>query len=964
MKSVAKRGKGFKALCIYVIVSFALTTGTPLPPAYATDIPLPAATEFVPLSTTYSFPVLKGLRLDPQNPLNIEFIIDTADRGKISQEEAAPLIKYFLAALTIPEENIWVNLSPYEQDKIAPDSLGQTDLGKDLLSQDYLLKQLLSSLTYPESQTGRDFWQETYKEVAQIAHTTNLPINTFNKIWIVPEKAEVYENGNMALITDASLKTMLEEDYLALQKAHRAEGIEHRANTADEINKVASDVMKQVILPKINRDVNSGKNFATLRQIYHSLVLGIWFKKKFKDSFYAHYINQGKTAGINLKDKDAKDKIYDLYVTAFQKGIYNYIKTDNDLASDKQIKRRYYSGGFSLNAGSSSLSGTGTGASISDAWLNVKLNLPQRFSSAHESFLGTAQRLNLKLTALTSQQPTPVKKEPSLIDSMREQVTAWMERLTGRYQTADSSLEEGNEEAASSSLAYIPATEGQSAKIHPRTSRSYRIAICGTSQSTQKLTRNLQLIRQIIDEQNPNLQIAAVLGAKDESITLQTEYARQLASFLMNNSLYGTWKGHNVRAIEDKSRVYLIIDRRYKIEVVREHDTNDSYPWKSLNIDIVDANQGKPLNADETRGHITSGAARVIVDGVVKKGTDGTDIDGTVSLGINEKHIAESQHVIAISDAATHATQLAIEPLKQFGLLAVGVAATEPLDETQPTLDRIDLDNPEMQRAASQNLVDISNQVGQTLPLVDESLLGKAASRSFRGPTPHGSINTIGVVLSQRVNEKQIEQALRQASETVLKDVLEVSPVDVSRKLLRPRVAAIVAPKNIKAIPLGEEGTLVKLQVWFEDKVGHINTLIRAMEEMAVAADENRQYQKTQWSGLDLEQVNAAVKKTSATKSVNDLPAAKGTSNPRKDPVLTTPVRMAINGGGRVALGLLRQLVGDPSINLIAIAYHATDNFVDRLRDDSSYDPFYGDVVISEDKDPETGYEYITINDK
>ena len=48
--------------------------------------------------------------------------------------------------------------------------------------------------------------------------TTNIPVNTFNKVWIVPEKAVVYENAKAgtAYVVEAKLKVMLEQDYLAL----------------------------------------------------------------------------------------------------------------------------------------------------------------------------------------------------------------------------------------------------------------------------------------------------------------------------------------------------------------------------------------------------------------------------------------------------------------------------------------------------------------------------------------------------------------------------------------------------------------------------------------------------------------------------------------------------------------------------------------------------------------------------
>ena len=48
--------------------------------------------------------------------------------------------------------------------------------------------------------------------------TTQIPVNTFNKVWIMADKAEVFEHNQTAFVVDSHLKVMLEEDYLALQK--------------------------------------------------------------------------------------------------------------------------------------------------------------------------------------------------------------------------------------------------------------------------------------------------------------------------------------------------------------------------------------------------------------------------------------------------------------------------------------------------------------------------------------------------------------------------------------------------------------------------------------------------------------------------------------------------------------------------------------------------------------------------
>ena len=93
-------------------------------------------------------------------------------------------------------------------------------MGRDLLAEDYMLKQITASLIYPEDEVGKKFWKRIYEEAAKKFGTTNIPVNTFNKVWIVPEKAVVYENAKAgtAYVVESKLKVMLEQDYLALEK--------------------------------------------------------------------------------------------------------------------------------------------------------------------------------------------------------------------------------------------------------------------------------------------------------------------------------------------------------------------------------------------------------------------------------------------------------------------------------------------------------------------------------------------------------------------------------------------------------------------------------------------------------------------------------------------------------------------------------------------------------------------------
>src|SRR5579863_8893857 len=155
-------------IALGLLFAFLLNTFGPLP-VYAQDFSLPAPGQMIALSPSFSPAVLKGIKLDPKNPFKFHFFLDKGNSNQSQEQlkqESSKLIKYFLASLTIPETDLWVNLSPYEKDRIVPQEFGQTEMGRDLLAEDYMLKQITASLIYPEGDIGKKFWKRVYKEAS------------------------------------------------------------------------------------------------------------------------------------------------------------------------------------------------------------------------------------------------------------------------------------------------------------------------------------------------------------------------------------------------------------------------------------------------------------------------------------------------------------------------------------------------------------------------------------------------------------------------------------------------------------------------------------------------------------------------------------------------------------------------------------------------------------------------------
>jgi len=363
-----------RAILGLTLVTF-IAVGPVYPAAYAQNsYSLPAVGTLINASPAFTPLSLKGIKIDSNNVFNLSFIVDEGNT-KLSDEalkgEAEVLLRYFLTALTVPADDIWVNLSPYEAGRIILPHLGETELGREMLAQDYILKQFASSLTYPETELGKRYWGTINGAVPagrQVGANNHSPATqSFNKVWISPGNTRILEYENSAVITQADLNVQMEEDYLAMDKngvgARSPRPLLGRGNPAPTDN----NAFKSLILPEILKDVNAGKNFARLRQVHNAVVLATWFKQHLKDSIYNQiYINKKKMAGVNTSDPAAVDKIYDQYIEAFKKGAYNYVKRDsvganNEIAGTgtgsparglvyvpgiKITRRLYYSGGM------------------------------------------------------------------------------------------------------------------------------------------------------------------------------------------------------------------------------------------------------------------------------------------------------------------------------------------------------------------------------------------------------------------------------------------------------------------------------------------------------------------------------------------------------------------------------------------------------------------------------------------
>jgi len=307
-RSVRVRYLLFKRVTSFALAAsmFAAALGD-LRPALAAELSLPAPTALMQASAAHELPTLTGMSFDAKDPARIRFLFDSNDEQGVEKAVAEEALRYFLAALALPEQALWVNLSPREPDRVIDATFATTELGRGFLEQDYLLKLFSASLTKPDTTAGKAYW-------AAVGDAD------LSKIWIAPKTAAVYEQGDRVLITAATLKPQAKA----------------------ESGATATDAVSG-LLPAVEREINSGRSFAQLRQMYRAVILARWFKERVRDAAVKRYAGSATVTGIDTEDAAYKEQVWQRYCRSFEKGVYDQVTRD---PSAPKTKRRYIAGGI------------------------------------------------------------------------------------------------------------------------------------------------------------------------------------------------------------------------------------------------------------------------------------------------------------------------------------------------------------------------------------------------------------------------------------------------------------------------------------------------------------------------------------------------------------------------------------------------------------------------------------------
>jgi Xanthomonas XOO_2897-like deaminase len=191
----------------------------------------------------------------------------------------------FFTWLVLPPNTFWVNLTPNVPPRIIDPQLAQTEAGRVLLQSDFLLKRATVPALNPDVQNALQFWRQVYRlPQPPVSHCLAY------RLWIVPGVATVHATSTQLYILNAPLNVDM-------------------APVTHLPGKVIGNICPQtpwlvgyealyrkLIVPELERVVNSAPQFAPLRRVYMSRVAAQWVRQDVaRNTVLGRLVNSGNT---------------------------------------------------------------------------------------------------------------------------------------------------------------------------------------------------------------------------------------------------------------------------------------------------------------------------------------------------------------------------------------------------------------------------------------------------------------------------------------------------------------------------------------------------------------------------------------------------------------------------------------------------------------------------------------------
>ncbi len=249
-------------------------------------------------------------------------------------------------------------------------------------------------------------------------------------------------------------------------------------------------------------------------------------------------------------------------------------------------------------------------------------------------------------------------------------------------------------------------------------------------------------------------------------------------------------------------------------------------PWKAMGVDLVIESTGLFTDAEKCKGHLTAGAKKVVISAPGK----GEDI--TIVMGVNhDKYDPKAHHIISNASCTTNCLAPLVHVLLKegFGIEEGLMTTIHSYTATQKTVDGPSKKDWKGGRTAAINIIPSTTGAARAVGLVCPDVKGKLTGMAFRVPTPTVCVVDLTVRTVKETSYAEISAAMKKASETYLKGILEYTTDEVvSSDFIHSPASSIFDAGS--GIELNKR--FFKLVSWYDNEWGYSNRVADLLKFM------------------------------------------------------------------------------------------------------------------------------------
>ncbi|PZO16612.1 MAG: type I glyceraldehyde-3-phosphate dehydrogenase [Leptolyngbya foveolarum] len=331
-----------------------------------------------------------------------------------------------------------------------------------------------------------------------------------------------------------------------------------------------------------------------------------------------------------------------------------------------------------------------------------------------------------------------------------------------------------------------------------------RVAINGFG----RIGRNF--LRCWLTRENSNLDLVAVNNTSDPRINTHLLKYDSLLGRLDADISYDsdsmTVNGHKIRCYSDRNPSNL--------------------PWKDWGIDLVIESTGVFNSEEGASRHIEAGAKKVLITAPGKGGHIGTYV-----MGVNDQDYEhDKQNVVSNASCTTNCLAPVVKVINDnFGIVKGTMTTTHSYTGDQRILDASHRDLRRA-RAAAVNIVPTTTGAAKAVALVIPEMEGKLNGIALRVPTPNVSIVDLVAQVSKQTITEEVNEVLKNASETTMKGILGYTEEPlVSVDFRKTNESATIDSQ----LTLVMDGDLMKVIAWYDNEWGYSQRVVDLAELIA-----------------------------------------------------------------------------------------------------------------------------------